>query len=119
MTLHERLRECLARLERCSGPGGTDDGAPRRREEIGHAETERQLRSYHRQVDGFAFCRREKRRWIPGIHRNASRDRADAGIAGRTNDVRHSALAGKLPRDCVLPAAAADDEHPHDCTLIN
>ncbi len=51
---------------------------------------------------------------VRGQHRMAAAELCDAGVARRRVQLLEPGALGDLPRERVLPAARADDEHSHD-----
>ena len=78
-----------SRAARCVGPNSSQAFCG---ENVGDAAAERQLGTDDREIDFFATRNRFDGMRVSGIDGNAARETADAGISGRTHDVRHGAF---------------------------
>ena len=113
VTLHELLRERLARFEGCGSRGGTDNLLTNGREHVDDAAAERQLWSDNRQIDSFVASDAEKLVEIACINGHAARDRIDAWVPGRAEERGYCTLAGQLPRKRMFARPGADDQDLH------
>ena len=115
----EIFGEDLGTLQRGGGAAGPEAGQPLRLEGIGNACRQRRLGTDQRQV--YARVAGEFQQRVRAVggqgHVFHSRFRLRAGIARRYEYPLHPLRAGGLPRQGVLPAAAADDQDAQGAQL--
>jgi hypothetical protein len=114
--LGERLRTLDAR--RCPGrPEDRDAGSSKR---VGKSRDERCLGPYDDEVDPELAAEREHPLAVLGAHRMAHPERRDPRVAGRRVQLGEGRALAELPRQRVLAAPRAHDEHLHggECTVV-
>src|SRR5467141_2002002 len=110
---HEFLGELFGALQQGAGPGRAEDPQPLRTEQIDDSFGKRRLGSHHGEVDIFGqrkfsqlVDRRDHHVLQAGLARGAAVARGDENFL-------HARALRQPPRDCVFPAARADDEEFH------
>src|SRR5262249_46298141 len=109
----QALGERLAALETRARGVRTEGAKPAPFESIDQAESERQLRPYHRQVD--RILRRESTNSLDVVssESDTSSDLGDAAVAGRAVEFADMGALADLPAERVLAPPAAHHEDLH------
>src|SRR5205814_4175341 len=90
-----------------------EDWQPTRLEEIDDSRFERKLRSDDSQIDELVLGEVGQLFLLLDRNRNAARDRRDARIAGRSDQLEAWIVAAQFPGERVLASAAANDQYFH------
>ncbi len=109
---HELFRERLAALELGCGTGGTKDAKAAGPKQVDNAATERELGTDDGQIDREINGRVGERVDVIDADWDERCLRRDPVVAGRANDLR-VLFAREFPRECMLSATTADNEHLH------
>src|SRR5687768_14785971 len=107
MLHHQVFREALRRFDACSLARWTENRQRPRLEHVHDASLERAFGSDYGKIDALFLGERSELLHIVGGDGDAPRERADAGITRRDDDLGVRIVAAELPGERVFAPASA------------